>query len=235
MTTPVVPEAPVAAPVAPVPTPTPPAATPTPATPAALHDDPAIAKALEGLTEEQREQLLTQGGKSALTKAKEAKVAAVAAAQTASDAARAELAQQIGKALGLVEDESADPAKLTEALTASQSDAKQAKTELAVFHASAGVADASALLDSRSFMASVAELDPNDPTALSAAITAAVTANPSLALVAANAPRIPAPNPALGSSAAGAPDAAALIEAARAKGDWKTVVALENQKLVRPT
>lgn len=43
--------------------------------------------------------------------------------------------------------------------------------------------------------------------------------------------RLPAPNPAQGSSGSGAPDADALIAQAQTAGDWKTVVALQNQKL----
>lgn len=46
--------------------------------------------------------------------------------------------------------------------------------------------------------------------------------------------RLPAPNPAQGSSAAGAPDASALIAEAKKNGDWQTVIALENQKLATP-
>lgn len=44
--------------------------------------------------------------------------------------------------------------------------------------------------------------------------------------------RVPAPSASVGASASGAPDAEALIADAKKKGDWKTVVALENQKLV---
>lgn len=43
--------------------------------------------------------------------------------------------------------------------------------------------------------------------------------------------RVPAPTAAVGASAGGAPDAEAVITEAKKKGDWKTVVALENQKL----
>lgn len=46
--------------------------------------------------------------------------------------------------------------------------------------------------------------------------------------------RAPAPNPAQGSSASGAPDVSALIAEAKKSGDWKTVIALENQKLISP-
>lgn len=229
-----IPDVPAPVPTPPVPVATPAPTPPAPVAPEPLHDDPAIAKALEGLTDEQREQLLTQGGKSALTKTKDRLAAAQQAAAAAADQAKAELAQTLGKALGLVEDDAADPAKLTEALTTAQAAAKQSQLELAVYQASANVANAALLLDSRAFLAEVAAIDPTDVAALGAAITKAVTANPSLALAAASTSRLPAPNPALGSSALGAPDAQAVIDKARASGDWKTVVAMENQKLLNP-
>jgi hypothetical protein len=143
-----------------------------------------------------------------------------------------EMAQAIGKALGLVKDEPIDPAKLTESLTTSQAEAKQARVELAVFRSAAAAGgDPAALLDSSSFLASLAAVDPSDSAAVTAAIQAAVAANPRLGAAPAG-PQPPAPNPAQGSSASGAPpDAAALIAEAKRKGDWQTVVALENQKL----
>lgn len=239
-TPPVVPAAPEPTPIPPVTAP--PVAVPASVVPAALvpgvaaplHEDPAIAKALEGLTEAQRATLLTTGGKNALdARGEEAKTAKAAA--KAAETARAELAQTIGKALGLVTDE-ADPAKLAEQLTAQTTEAKQAKTELAVFHAAApaGV-NAARLLDSRTFMTKVAALEPADTAGLTAAITEALAADPTLALTAAPGTRLPLPSAAPGSSGGGSPDAEALIAAARKSGDWQTVVALENQKLVRPS
>lgn len=120
----------------------------------------------------------------------------------AADEARKELAQQIGKALGLVEDETPDPAKLTEMLSASQTEAKKAQIELAVFRA-AGAAggDPAALLDSSSVLASLDGVNPTDAAAVQEAIKAAVENNPRLA--ATSEPRTPAPNPAQGTSAGG--------------------------------
>jgi hypothetical protein len=122
----------------------------------------------------------------------------------AAEEAKKELAQTIGKALGLVEDEQIDPAKLTESLTASQAEAKRARVELGVFRA-AGAAggDPAALLDSSSFLKSLDSVDPNDGTAIAAAIASAVEANPRLG-VAPGDPKQPAPNPAQGTSATGA-------------------------------
>jgi hypothetical protein len=129
----------------------------------------------------------------------------------AAEEARKELANTIGKALGIVEDGAeTDPAKLTESLTASQREAKQARVELAVFrNAAAAGGDPAALLDSASFLAKVADLDPSDADALSDAIKAAVEANPRLGAAPAD-PKAPAPNPAQGSSAAGSPDVGQL-------------------------
>ncbi|MFF3353376.1 hypothetical protein ACFYWN_12125 [Streptomyces sp. NPDC002917] len=149
-------------PAAPAPTPTPaagaPADTDAAATIARLESDLAAAR--------------KDAGKSRVT-----------AKQQAADDARAELAQQIGKALGIVQDDqTADPAKLTEQLTASQAAARQTAVQLAVYRtAAAAGGDADALLDSRSFIDTLTDVDPADATAVTAAITAAVTANPKLA------------------------------------------------------
>lgn len=172
------------------PAPNPPA-DPTPSDPAPVEpkspwDDPAAAKA-------EIERLRKENG-AARTNAK---------AQAAEDA-RKELANTIGKALGIVEDGAeTDPAKLTESLTASQREAKQARVELAVFrNAAAAGGDPAALLDSASFLAKVADLDPADSTALTEAIKAAVEANSRLGVAPAD-PKAPAPNPAQGASASG--------------------------------
>lgn len=108
--------------------------------------------------------------------------------KTAADEAQAELAQRIGKALGLVQDEQATPEQLTQqvidATTAretAEAAAKAAQVELAVFRAAdAAGADAQALLDSRSFTDSLADVDSTDSEAITNAIKAAVTNNPRL-------------------------------------------------------
>jgi hypothetical protein len=153
-----------------------------------------------------------------------------AKAQAAEEATK-ELAQKIGKALGLVEDEPIDPAKLTESLTAAQADARRAQVELAVYRtAAAANGDPAKLLDSTSFSKSLEGVDPTDAAAVQAAIAAAVAANPWLG--ATTDPRTPAPNPAAGASAGGtAPDLDAQIAAAAKAGDWKQQLHLQNQKL----
>ena len=180
------------------PTPTPPAHLPKAADPAPKAnpwEDPEAAKA-------EIERLRKENG-AARTNAK----------AQAADEARTELANTIGKALGLVEDETIDPAKLTESLTTSQAEAKQARVELAVFR-NAGPAggDPSALLDSSSFLKSLDAIDPADTAAVEAAIKSAVEANPRLGAAPAG-PTPPAPNPAQG---AGANGSAAVTQLTRA-------------------
>lgn len=114
---------------------------------------------------------------------KEAGKSRVTAKQRAADEARAELAQQIGKALGIVDDDTPpDPDQLAQQLAAEQARARQTAVELAVYRtAREAGGDPDALLDSRQFAAAVADLDPADTDAITAAITAAVEANPRLA------------------------------------------------------
>ncbi len=109
--------------------------------------------------------------------------------------AKAELAQQIGKALGLVaeEEKPVDPKEMVERLSA-EKDAtakerdkerelhRRALTELGVHRTALKLgADGDALLDSRSFLRSIKDLDPNADdfgTALAERITQAVEDNP---------------------------------------------------------
>ncbi|MES9554784.1 MULTISPECIES: hypothetical protein [unclassified Streptomyces] len=115
----------------------------------------------------------------------------VTAKQQAADDARAQLAQEIGRALGLVPgDTPPDPAQLTQQLTESQAQARQTAVELAVYRtARAAGADPDALLDSRAFAASLADIDPTDADAVTDAVKAAVQANPKLASAPAGPPR----------------------------------------------
>lgn len=157
----------------------------------------------------------------------------VVAKQNAAEEARAELAQQIGKALGLVkDDEPADPAKLTEQLTAQTAAAKQAQIELAVYRAAGNAkADPAALLDSRTFLEKAAALDPSDTDGLTAAIAEAVAANPRLGAVqATGSPTGMRPNPAQGASSSPPLGIDAQIEAAKARGDMKTAIRLKSAK-----
>lgn len=197
MSDPITPASPAAPtePVAAAPTPVEP---PKPADPAPTADpwaDPVAAKA-------EIEKLRRENGAARTT-----------AKQTAADEARAELAQTIGKALGVVKDDApVDPADLTQQITTSQAEAKQARVELAVFrNAAEAGGDPAALLDSASFLEKVANLDPADPAAIAAAIAAAVEANPRLG-AAGTATRPPGHNPAQGAGS-GVTQAGQLTEA----------------------
>jgi hypothetical protein len=156
-----------APPAQPAPTPQPPAAPPGTDEPWA---DPAKAKA-------EIEKLRREAG-AARTNAK----------QQAADDARTELAQTIGKALGLVQgDEAPTPERLTQTLSSTTDELRLTKVELAVFRAApTHQGDANALLDSRTFLAKVADLDPASAdfqTQVDAAIRQAVTDNPKLKAV----------------------------------------------------
>ncbi|MGW2209918.1 hypothetical protein [Streptomyces sp. NPDC001781] len=114
--------------------------------------------------------------------------------QAADDAVKA-LTQQLGKALGFVKDDTPpDPKALADAIaqkdtTISQKDAalRAKDVELAVWsRADKLKARAGALLDSRSFVAAISELDPSDkgfPAALDKAIKDAVDDNKAFASV----------------------------------------------------
>ncbi|GAA3237259.1 hypothetical protein [Streptomyces lavendulae] len=107
----------------------------------------------------------------------------VTAKQQAADAARQELTAQL---LGILDPakagQKATPEELTQQLTTAQAQARQTAVELAVYRtAAAAGADADALLDSRTFADSLADVDPTDTAAVTAVIKAAVQANPRLA------------------------------------------------------
>jgi hypothetical protein len=117
------------------------------------------------------------------------------AKQQAADDAKKAFAQEIGKVLGLVEDDKpADPAQLTATIGEQtgrigslEGTVKSLTVELAAFKAAGKhEANPAALLDSRSFLESVAGLDPaaeDFGTKLDAAIKAAVDGNQQLRAV----------------------------------------------------
>ncbi|MBN8883476.1 MAG: hypothetical protein J0H73_14320 [Salana multivorans] len=111
-------------------------------------------------------------------------------------AAQQQTLDTIATALGLKKDDGQAPTveSLTEQLTTAtastqqaQTDARAARVELAVYRAATGhSADPAALLDSRAFLAKLADLDPADAdfqTKIDAAIKAAVDTNPKLKTV----------------------------------------------------
>ncbi len=98
---------------------------------------------------------------------------------TAAEQAQQDAIRALAKAAGIqLPDDKPDPQVLTEQLTNSQQQARQAQLELAVYRAAnAAGADPVRLLDSNSFIASVREVDPTDTPALTAAISKAVADN----------------------------------------------------------
>lgn len=102
------------------------------------------------------------------------------AAKTAAEKAQQELADKIAVAAGLKKDEAADPAALTQRLTEAQNAQKATERRLAVFTAAQDTAQANALLNRLDFTNSIAGIDPGDAAAITAAVKAAVDADPSL-------------------------------------------------------
>lgn len=87
----------------------------------------------------------------------------------------------IAKAFGAKADTPPDPAALAEQVTTEQAKAREAAVQLAVYrNATAAGANPDALLDSASFLRTLAEVDPTDAVAVNAAIKTAVDANPRL-------------------------------------------------------
>lgn len=101
---------------------------------------------------------------------------------------KADLIQTLGKALGLVKDDDEqgkgpDAEALTKQIADEQAKATSAARELAVYKAAASNgADPAKLLDSRSFLSSIENVDHTDDKAISAAIKTAVDGNTSFAL-----------------------------------------------------
>lgn len=91
----------------------------------------------------------------------------------------------IAKAFGAKTDTPPDPAALAEQVATEKKNAREAAVQLAVYrNASAAGANPDALLDSASFLRTLAEVDPSDPAAVTAAIHTATEANPRLKAVA---------------------------------------------------
>lgn len=105
------------------------------------------------------------------------------AKKTAADEATAEILAKVQAALGGKTGDTAPTAdELTAQLAASTSAATDAQRELAVYRAAATVtgADAPTLLDSRTFLTAIKDIDPTDSAALKAAVVKALTDNPRL-------------------------------------------------------
>lgn len=180
-----------------------------------LFDDPAAMKA-------EIERLRKENG-AARTNAK----------AQAADEARNALTQEIGRALGLIKDEEPiDAATLTTELTKSQLEARDAALKLNVYRAAQKAqANPDALLDSVSFNQKLATVEPSDNDSISAAIAAAVEANPTLyGLAAASQTQVaPAmkPNPAQGASANPPMSVQERAAAAQAAGNTRDAIRLK--------
>jgi hypothetical protein len=208
------------------PAPTPPAPTPTPTPPAPTPPAPSETpeQTIERLNVELRK-TREEVGKERVT-----------AKQNAADAAKKELAETLGKALGFIPDELLDPEKLKVAKEAADAIAKQSQVEVAIFRAADPLnANASALLDSRSFLAKVSTIDPSDKDALTAVITEAVTENPLLLKTTDPSKGPPMrPNPAQGGSAGGGPSLNDQIAMAIKEGRTRDVVRLKSAAALQP-
>lgn len=105
----------------------------------------------------------------------------VNAKEKAAQDARSEVLRDVAKSLGLAPDEDADPAELRKQIDESQTETREVRQELAVYRgAAAHQANADKLLDSRSFLASIKDIDPTDTDAIAAAIKKAVDADETL-------------------------------------------------------
>ncbi len=106
-----------------------------------------------------------------------------AAKQKAADDAQASLVQQIGKALGLINDDTDTPTPddLTRQLTAEQEAKRTAQTALAVYRAAQGIADPDMLTDSARFHKALADIDITDQKAVTDAVKAFIKDHPQYA------------------------------------------------------
>ena len=156
------------------------------------------------------------------------------AAKEAREAVLAEFAQK----LGLAGDAPPDPAQLTEHLQQAQAQAWRSGIELNVYRVAGRLGgNADALLDSLSFIDSLDDLTDVDPrseqfaTQLEAKVQAAIERNPAYKANGQPAgPGTPRPDPSQGARGSG-PTVDSRIAEAQAKGDWRTVISLQNEKL----
>ncbi|PRX91977.1 hypothetical protein [Allonocardiopsis opalescens] len=117
-----------------------------------------------------------------------------AAAKEAAEQVRKELAQSLGKALGLVDDKTeepkpVDPAELARLVQEKDDKIRDFEVKEAIRDVAGDLsADSKALTDSMSFMRSIKGIDPSDTKKLAAAIKAAVEKNPKLKAAQAAAP-----------------------------------------------
>jgi hypothetical protein len=174
---------------APAPDPAPDTDSGAPETPA----DPAATPSPQGQPDTQQVEDLPDWAQKIIKDARDdAAKARVNAKQAAADEARKQMAQDIGKALGIITDdtppeEQLNPDQLRDLLQGERTTARQARVELAVFKAAQQPDvsfNAAALLDSRAFLDAIKDVDPTDTEALTLKIAETVQANPWLAVAA---------------------------------------------------
>jgi hypothetical protein len=112
------------------------------------------------------------------------------AKKQAADEARQELAQNIGKAIGLIKDDDktkVDPTELARQLTDARGETRETKAELVVWRNQSDLkVDAKALTDSKAFSNAIKDFDPSSETFeadVKKAAQAALKQNPKLAAV----------------------------------------------------
>jgi hypothetical protein len=173
----------------------------------------------------------------------EATKARTAAKQTAAQEARQQTLAEVAKALGIGQEGKPVSAEdLAGQIEQAQSSAWVSAVELQVYRAAGSLgADAEALLDSNFFRDSLDDLVDEDPRsaefaeALKTKVQAALEAKPDKYRPAGTAaPAGPRPDPSQGARGAG-PTIDGRIAEAQAKGDWRTVITLQNEKLAKLT
>ncbi|MGH3745803.1 MAG: hypothetical protein ACRDT8_00205 [Micromonosporaceae bacterium] len=165
----------------------------------------------DGPFDEQRAAKLIENLRAEAKAAKES--AATAAEKAAADAhakAAEEFKADLAKALGIVKDgdgKDGDAAAIAAERDKAIADAKQHAVELAVYRSAAKHnADPAALLDSRTFLDGLKDVEASDAEKIGAAIKAAVEANPKLAATAAQpGGQAPPPAPRGGAEPSGRP------------------------------
>lgn len=154
----------------------------------------------------------------------EAAQARTKAREDAATAAKAEIAQQIGAALGITPaGQAPDPAQLQTQIAQLTADRRRQDIENAAYRAANGLgANPDLLLDSNAFLANAHQLDPTAAdfsTRLAAAVTNAVTSNPYLKAGqqpgAVTPPPPFAPNPAQQAGNGAPPPPASTVEAGK--------------------
>lgn len=185
-------------PIAPAPSAPAPAAPPVPASAPAAQPAPAAEPDWKALAEQRAAEVEEWKGHSRTweTRARGNQQAEQAAAER--DAQLAKIAEALGLA-----PEKPDPEKIAAQLQQAQAEkASLARQNAVLLAANTAGADASALLDSRSFLASLENVDPGNPAAVLDAVKAAVAANPRYAAATPQQPATaPAPPPRQASTA----------------------------------